>query len=124
MKIAVPTKGSRGWREEVGEHFGRVPTYTLIDGDSGEVEVIDNTSHHMGGLGYPPELLSEKKVDVLICKSLGRRAIEMFIEKNIKVFCGAEGDVENALTQWRNNELVSATEDTACTRHVFHGEKR
>lgn len=124
MRIAVPTNGKRGLKEDVGEHFGRVPTYTLVDTESGVVEVIDNTSHHMGGAGYPPELLAEKNVDILLCKSLGRRAIDMFSEKNIEVYCGAEGDVENAIRQLKNNELVSATESGPCMRRTFQGENK
>ena len=123
MKIAVPTNGKLGLKNAVGEHFGRVETYTLFDTESKEVEIIDNTSHHMGGMGYPPELLAEKKVDILLCSGLGKRAIDMFSERKIDVFCGAKGTVEDALNQWKNNELVLATENSACTKRVFHDEK-
>ena len=34
MKVCIPTMGDRGMEETVGGHFGRVPTYTLVDTDS------------------------------------------------------------------------------------------
>ena len=119
MKIAIPTNGERGLDEQVGEHFGRVSTYTIMDDDTGEVETIKNTSHHMGGQGYPPEILADAGVGVLLCRGLGRRAIQMFTEREIMVYCEASGTVKDALEQWRNGSLISATEDTACTQHAF-----
>ena len=51
MKICIPTMGQKGLDEYVGEHFGRVPTYTIIDLENNSVKAISNTSHHMGGQG-------------------------------------------------------------------------
>jgi predicted Fe-Mo cluster-binding NifX family protein len=128
MKIAVPTNGDKGLEEPVGEHFGRVPGYTIVDDETGDVEVIENTSHHLGGRGYPPEILAEAGVEVLLCRGLGRRAIQMFIDKGIKVYCEASGTVKDALQQWKNDSLTLATEGMACTRHAFrshvHGKGR
>jgi len=127
MKIAVPTDGDKGLGEQVGEHFGRVLTYTLIDDETGVVEVISNASHHMGGQGYPPEMLAGVGVEILLCRGLGRRAIQMFSEKGIQVYCEASGTVKDALEQWKNGSLTPATEDTACSQHAFrsqlHGKK-
>jgi len=119
MKIAIPTIGNKGLDESIGEHFGRVPTYTLVNIETNDVEVIQNTSHHMGGSDYPPEILADAGVDVLLCKGLGRRAIQMFNEKGIKVYCEASGTVKDALNQWRTDSLKLATEDTACSQHAF-----
>lgn len=122
MKVAVPTKGDRGLNEEVGEHFGRVPTYTIVDLDSNEVTVIDNTSHHKGGEGYPPELLAEHGVDVMLCQGLGRRAIQMFTDLGIDVCIGAAGTVRDTIQAFKADELQSADTGDACTRHAFRGK--
>jgi len=122
MKVAVPTDGGRGMDEKVGEHFGRAPTYTIYDTDSREVTVIENTSHHMGGSGYPPELLAGNGVDILLCSGLGWRAIGMFKERGIKVYIGAHGTVKNALESWKQGKLQLATEGSACTQHAFRSE--
>ena len=53
MLIGIPSMGKQGLNELVGEHFGRVPAYTLIDTETEQVKVVDNTSEHLGGKGYP-----------------------------------------------------------------------
>ncbi|HHQ44743.1 MAG TPA: dinitrogenase iron-molybdenum cofactor biosynthesis protein [Candidatus Altiarchaeales archaeon] len=119
MKIAVPTDGDKGLEENVSEHFGRSNTYTIVDDETGEVNVVENTSEHMGGSGMPPELLAGEGVDVLLCRGLGRRAIQMFSDRNIQVFCGAQGTVSDALSQWKDDRLEPATEASACAQHAF-----
>ncbi|MEA1925069.1 MAG: NifB/NifX family molybdenum-iron cluster-binding protein [Candidatus Altiarchaeota archaeon] len=121
MRIAVPSNGDKGMDEVVGEHFGRVPTYTIFEDQSREVEIIPNKSQHMGGGGLPPDLLQEKGVDVMICSSLGRRAIDLFQEKGIRVYVGASGLVRDAIEQWEKGGLVEATDKNACERHTFRG---
>lgn len=108
--------------ETIGEHFGRVPTFTIVDTETNETEVIPNTSHHMGGGGYPPELMANANVNVMLCSNLGHRAIGMFEEFGIEVYVGAHGTVEDAIHMWKNNMLQMATDKTACERHAFRRE--
>lgn len=57
MKVCIPTAGVGGIDDFVGQHFGRVPTYTLVDIGTNKVEVIPNTSEHRGGVGVPPDFI-------------------------------------------------------------------
>ena len=123
MKICFPTMGDRGLAEELGEHFGRVPTYTIVDTDTGKAEVIPNTSEHGGGSGYPPELISRTGASVMVVRGLGRRAIMMFDEYGIQVYVGAKGTVRDALRMYENGSLTSANEGDACSQHAFRGER-
>ncbi|MEW5937266.1 MAG: NifB/NifX family molybdenum-iron cluster-binding protein [Candidatus Thermoplasmatota archaeon] len=120
MKICVPTMGDRGLDDQVGEHFGRVPTYTIFDTESKEVTVIQNTSMHMGGTGYPPEIIANAGARVMLCAGLGRRAIAMFEEMGIMVYVGAYGTVKEAIQMWQNGQLQPATDENACKQHTFH----
>lgn len=122
MKVCVPTMGNRGLNEQLGEHFGRVPTYTIVDTDTGEIEILHNTSMHMGGRGYAPELLSTANVDVMLCSGLGRRAIGMFEDFSIMVYIGAYGTVKDTIQMWQEGKLQPATDANACGRHAFRGE--
>lgn len=122
MKVAVPSMGDRGLDELVGEHFGRVPTYTVVDMDTNEVKVVINTSEHMGGSGYPPEIIAKAGVDVMICRGLGRRAIMMFEDMGIRVYVGAMGAVKDAILQFQDGILEEATDENACKQHAFHDE--
>ena len=122
MKICIPTNGSNGLEETIGEHFGRVTTYTIVDIDTNEVKVISNTSHHMGGQGYPPELLKKEGVNVMVCKGLGRRAISMFEEFGIEVYIGATGLVKDAVTAFKEGNLQKAGIFDSCSRHEFRDQ--
>ena len=122
MKIGVPSNGEKGLDETVGEHFGRVPTYTIVDSETDEVKVVSNTSHHKGGRGDPPEILAREGVNVLVCQGLGRRAIDLFNRLDIEVYIGASGTVKNAVEAFRNGKLEKAGSSDACQKHAFRGQ--
>ena len=123
-KLCIPTSGSGGLDDFVGEHFGRVPTYTLVDSESGEVEILDNTSEHMGGAGLPAELLVRAGADVVLCSGLGRRAIQMLSEGGVSVCSGVSGTVAQAVAEWRRGRLAEAGASDACTRRTFHDQHK
>jgi predicted Fe-Mo cluster-binding NifX family protein len=122
MKICIPTMGENGLDEMVGEHFGRVPTYTIVDLDTNEVKVVPNTSEHMGGVGYPPEIMAREGVHILVCRGLGRRAIGMFDQTGIDVYIGASGTVKDAIAAFRQGILQKAGIGDACGQHAFRDE--
>ena len=103
MKVCIPTMGDKGNNEYVGEHFGRVPTYTLVDTKTNEVTVFNNTSEHAGGSGYPPEIIAQTGAEVMLCGGLGRRAVTMFEEIGIMVRmpfrCGRSASSSQLLTK-------------------------
>jgi len=119
MKICIPTIGENGLNNQVGEHFGRVPTYTIVDLETNEVKVIPNTSEHMGGQGHPPEIMAREGVNVMVCRGLGRRAIMMFEELGIDVYIGASGKVKDAVEAFKQGRLQKASVGDACGRHAF-----
>jgi predicted Fe-Mo cluster-binding NifX family protein len=122
MRICIPTIGENGLDDLVGEHFGRVPTYTIVDLDKNEVKVISNTSEHMGGQGQPPEIMAREGVNVMVCRGLGRRAITMFEELGIDVYIGASGTVREAIDAFKEDKLQKASIDNACGRHAFRDQ--
>jgi predicted Fe-Mo cluster-binding NifX family protein len=121
LKVCVPTMGDKGFDESVSEHFGRAPTFTIIDVKTNEAKVLSNTSQHMGGSGYPPQIMVNAGVDVMLCSGLGPRAIQMFEEFGIEVYVGAYGTVREAVQAWQAGKLQVATDENACKAHK-HGE--
>ena len=124
MKICIPTMGENGLDNLVGEHFGRVPTYTIVDLDTDEVKVIPNISHHMGGQGDPPEIMAREKVNIMVCQGLGRRAISMFEGFGIEVYIGASGTVREAVAAFKQGKLQKASINDACGEHTFRDRHR
>jgi len=119
-RVCVPTVGSGGLNDLVGEHFGRVPTYTIYNSETGEVEVVDNTSEHTGGTGLPGEILSQLGIDVLLCSGLGRRAIGILDQNGIEVCAGVSGTARAAIESWKEGALSKASDKDACQKHAFH----
>lgn len=117
VKIGIPTLGKKGLAEEVSPHFGRAPTFTVYDTDTKSVQVIDNTSEHLGGSGKPPEELARHSVEVMVCSGLGPKAIDMFESYGIRVFVGASGTVQDTLDLLGEGILPEATDENACKMH-------
>lgn len=123
-RICIPTEGRGGLNDCVGEHFGRVPTYTIFNTETQAVEVIDNTSEHAGGSGLPADILADLGIDVLLCKGAGRRALDILSGKGIEVCVGVEGTAEQAVNTWISGALAGATGDDACQQHAFHDSEK
>ena len=122
MKLCIPSMGDKGLGEQVGEHFGRVPFYTMIDTETNNVTAEPNTSGHAGGQGYPAEILGNMGVNVMLCGGLGRRAIQMFQERGIMVYVGATGTVQDVVEAYKNDKLEAATDKSACAQHAYRGD--
>ena len=119
-RICVPTTTQGGLDDAVGEHFGRVPTYTILDTESQQLEVVPNNSEHTGGTGLPADILSALGIEVLLCRGAGRRALEIFASHGIEVCIGAGGTAGEAISAWEAGSLAQASEADACQQHAFH----
>jgi len=117
MKVCLPTNGDRGLDEIICEHFGRAPTFTVVDTDTGKTDIVENTSEHMGGTGKPPEQIIKTGAKVLICSGLGPRAIIMLSDNGLSIYVGATGTVRQAIELWQNGKLMLANEENACKEH-------
>lgn len=117
MKIAIPTEGRRGLEESVAYHFGRCETYTILDEEGKVLDIIDNTSEHMGGEGLPPELLKKHGVRILLCQGLGPRAVDICNKFGIEVYVSSEVSVEGMFKLWKSGKLKKATIEDICEEH-------
>lgn len=117
MKIVIPTDGQKGLDEIVARHFGRSLTYTFLNEKGEVVEIIKNTSEHMGGQGLPPELMKKHGANVLLCHDLGPRALSLCEEYGIDVFTSQAGTVKDIFAMWQSNKLKKAGTGDACEHH-------
>lgn len=123
-RVCIPTATHGGLNDLVGEHFGRVPTYTIYDSETQDVEIISNTSEHAGGSGLPADILADLGIDVLLCKGAGRRAIDILAGRGIQVCIGVSGTAGGAVDAWKTGDLSSASSDDACQQHTFHDNEK
>ncbi len=117
MKICIPTMGQAGMEEDICQHFGRAPTFTVVDLESGDVAVLANVSEHMGGVGLPTETIFAAGVHIMIVGGLGPKAVQAFNQAGIEVFVGAAGTVKDAIDDWKAEMLSRADLDNACREH-------
>lgn len=102
MRVAISTDG-----EFVSIHFGRCPSFTIVDIEKGSVvkiEVLDNPGHHPG---YLPEFLHQKGVNCIICGGMGERAASLFKSYGIEIFVGVTGTVKSVIDKLIKGEIKS-----------------
>jgi len=114
MKIVIPTDNKEGLNSVVAEHFGRCNTYTFLDENGNVIEIIDNTSEHMGGTGLPPKLMKEHGADILLCRGLGSRALDLCKQFGIDVYVCQVEIVKEIFEMWKNKKIKKANLSDAC----------
>lgn len=100
MKIAISTDGG-----SVSAHFGRCPSYTIVDIQKGKIvgrQEIANPGHSPGFL---PQFLSERGVEAIIAGGMGPRAQGLFAEKGIETIIGVEGRVDEVIDRFVEGTL-------------------
>jgi predicted Fe-Mo cluster-binding NifX family protein len=101
MRIAIATDG-----EFVAAHFGRCPTYTLVDIDGKNItasEIIDNPGHQPG---FIPRFLHDRDVRCIITGGMGARAVELFRELDMEAIAGINGKVTEATEMFIKGTLA------------------
>jgi len=105
LKIAIATDSKK-----VSGHFGHCEGFTMYEIEEGKIlnhEFIENPGHRPGFL---PVFLKEKDADVIISGGMGRSAQDLFIENNIQVIVGAEGNCEDVIKSYMEGSLKSTEE--------------
>ena len=109
MIITVPTNGRRGLEETVADHFGRCATYTLLN-EKGQVTRIIEGGHEQ----LPPQLLKSHGTNIVLCKSLGSKAIGLCNNIGIQVYISPSTTVEQIFKEWKAKQLTPAAKEDAC----------
>ncbi|MEA3378226.1 MAG: NifB/NifX family molybdenum-iron cluster-binding protein [Nanoarchaeota archaeon] len=117
MKIVIPTNDKKGLDAEVAEHFGRCQTYTFLDENGELIEIVDNASRHMGGVGLPPEVMKRHGANVLLCKNLGPNAIMLCNQLGIEVYTNNSETVRDIFNLWKNKHIKKAEIGDGCKDH-------
>lgn len=100
MRIAIPTDGG-----SVSAHFGRCPSYTLIDIENGRIverREVPNPGH---APGFLPGYLAEMGVKAIIAGGMGPRAQGLFAENGIETVIGVEGPVDEIVDRYMRGTL-------------------
>ena len=100
MRVAISTDG-----DYVSAHFGRCPSFTIVDIEDGKVankEVVDNPGHQPG---FIPQFLHKKGVEAIICGGMGMRASGFFDELGMQAIVGISGSIDDVIDKLAQGTL-------------------
>jgi predicted Fe-Mo cluster-binding NifX family protein len=89
MRVAISTDG-----DLVSAHFGRCPTFTIIDIENGKItrkEIVDNPGH--------------EGVNCIVAGGMGARASGLFDEFGIQPIVGISGKIDEVIEKLQKGTL-------------------
>lgn len=107
MKIAVTSKGT-DLDSEIDERFGRAAYILVVDPDSMEIEVLDNSENNNAAQGagiQAASMVSGKGAQALLTGFCGPKAMTAFSGVGIQVFTGQAGTVRQAVEAYKQGNL-------------------
>jgi predicted Fe-Mo cluster-binding NifX family protein len=116
MRIAIPTQEGVDLDAVVCEHLGRAPLLTLVDSESGELQVVRGLGDHEGhgacGLG---PFLASHGVGAVVAVQVGRGALRRLAETGVRVLAAKSRVVADIVREAREGSLRPVLEqDVAC----------
>lgn len=112
MKLCV-SSAEKDIGSRVDTAFGRAPFFLIIDTDTMDVEVVENsaaTAGHGAGIAAA-QLVSDKGVDAVLTGYVGPNAFNGLQAAGIRIFEGAEENdtVQEAVTKFKKSEYKETT---------------
>ncbi len=110
MKVAV-TARDKNLDSMVDSRLGRCSWFIVADTATGQYEVVSNDQNLNAAQGagiQAAEKASRQGVAAVITGHCGPKAFRVFKAAGIKVFCGAEGTVAEALENFKSGNLQEA----------------
>jgi predicted Fe-Mo cluster-binding NifX family protein len=100
VRVAISTDG-----EFVSEHFGRCPSFTVVDIEEGIVRstmALENPGHQPGVI---PQFLHQKGVNCIVAAGMGMRARGFFDEVGMQAILGITGRIDDVIRKLQNGIL-------------------
>jgi predicted Fe-Mo cluster-binding NifX family protein len=110
MKVAVTTSGN-DLSGPVTPHFGRCPQYLVVDTETMEFEVLQNTavgSAHGAGIAAA-QLVASKGVKAVLTGNVGPNAYSALSASGIMIVTGVSGTVGDAVKRFNSGGYQSTS---------------
>ncbi len=117
VKIAVAADE----KNNVFQHFGKTESFMVYEIRGKELVRKERLSSNGSGHSELVDLLSQEKVNVLICGGIGMGAMEGLMEKGILVVPGTLGDADVAVAAYLDGSLAESAQPS-CDHHD-HGDE-
>lgn len=121
MRLCIPTMDDAGQDAKLCEHFGSAPYFTVYDSETDSYETVNNSDHeHEHGTCHPMDNLKSKGIDCVVCRGLGRRALEKLNSSGINVL-RTDGSTARAIVEnFSTKKLSEINAENACQSHRCH----
>jgi predicted Fe-Mo cluster-binding NifX family protein len=106
--IAVAAEDDRGLDGRVAGHFGRCPSYVVVEAVGEEIRgarVVANPHVETHQPGQVPRFIQGLGVDAILAGGMGPRAVGMFSEFGIDVATGLTGSVRDVVAGYLRGEV-------------------
>ena len=115
MRLCIPTENDTGLAGRISSHFGSAPYFTLVDSETGDVQVVSNVhAEHEPGACVSAQSLMTLGVGAVVCRGLGRRAFGRLRDMGLPVFVSYDEEASDALEAFRAGRLARLTSEAAC----------
>lgn len=110
MKIAITCLGAN-LEDNLDQRFGRAPYFLLIDSETMNYEVIDeSTDKPAGGAGIAAaQNLLDKGAEVIITGQLGPNAYKVLQAAGIDLYQGISASAKDNILAWKEKRLEKIT---------------
>lgn len=116
MIVCLPTNENRGIDSTLSSHFGRAPWFTIIDSETGSVEVIRNDEgSHVHGACTPTEEIRRHGVEGVLCRGIGAGASARLAAAGITVYLTDENVAASCITALREGRVQRLGGEGACS---------
>lgn len=103
----------------VFQHFGKCPSFLLIDMEEQTIVSKQILSSGDRGHGALADLLASANVSVLICGGIGQGARNALAEKGIQIIAGQSGNVDTIIDKLKDGTLKDDPSGN-CNHHHEH----
>jgi len=119
VRVAVPSERPGGLDAHRSGHFGHAECFTVVDvldGQIGDVAVLQNAPHHEGGCMTPVMLLAQNGVQAIVVDGIGGRPLMGFAQVGISVHAGVGDTVGHSVQAYVDDQLPQFDPGNVC-RH-------
>jgi len=86
MKLLVALNDNNRENSKLSAHFGHCPFFGIYE--DGKLEIINNVLDHKNPNLTPVDQIMKLNIDMVFTLGIGKKAIELFEEKNVSVKTG------------------------------------
>ncbi len=123
MKLAISSSG-KDLSSQLDPRFGRCRYFLIVETDTMNFEVFDNTNAALGGGAgiQSAQLIAAKGAKALITGNCGPNAMQTLSAAGIEVYLGQAGIVQELVDTYKSGQLTPTTEANASV-HAGTGGK-